>query len=85
MLKKLEQMFFPMRKIIFNFTFNLCLFSLLIIGIQNSSDKNKINLLFNETVELPVSFIIGTSFIFGSIFGNFLFLNDFNNLNSKSD
>ena len=78
-------MFVSMRKIIFNFTFNLCLFSLLIIGIQNSSEKNKINLIFNETVELPNSFIIGTSFIFGSILGNFLFLNDFNSLNSKSD
>ena len=75
-------MYFPVRKIIFNFTFNLCLFSVLIIGIQNSSDKNKINLLFNETVELPVSFIIGTSFIFGSIFGNLLVLNSHN---SKSD
>ena len=78
-------MFFPIRKIIFNFIFNLSLFGILIIGIQNSSEKNKINLLFNETVELPVSFIIGSSFICGSIIGNFLGLNNLYNFNSKSD
>ena len=78
-------MIFPLRKIVFSLTFNLCLFSILVIGIQNSSDKNKINLLFDETVELPVSFIIGTSFIFGSIIGNLLFFKDFDNFNSKSD
>ena len=69
-------MFFPIRKIIFNFIFNLSLFGILIIGIQNSSDKNKINFLFKETVELPISFIIGSSFIFGSITGQFLIKND---------
>ena len=42
------------------------------IGIQNSSNKNKINLLVQETINLPISFIVGTSFITGSIFGNFL-------------
>ena len=40
------------------------------IGIQNSSDKSKINFLITETVKLPVSFIIGTSFISGSIVGS---------------
>ena len=78
-------MFFPIRKIIFNFIFNLSLFNILIIGIQNSSDKNKINFLFNETVELPISFIIGSSFILGSITGQFLTKNDLDKLNSKSD
>ena len=78
-------MFFPVRKIIFNFLFNLSLFSILIIGIQNSSDKNKINFLFKETVELPISFIIGSSFIFGSITGQFLIKNDLDKFNSKSD
>ena len=41
-------MFFPIRKIIFNFIFNLSLFGILIIGIQNSSDKNKINFLLKK-------------------------------------
>ena len=42
------------------------------IGIQNSSNKKKVNLLINETINLPVSFIIGSSFISGSITGTLL-------------
>ena len=45
------------------------------IGIQNSSTKRKVNLIINETIDLPVSFIIGISFISGSISGNLLNLN----------
>ena len=54
--------------------FNSCLFLALFIGIQNSSYKSKVNLLIDETIELPISFIIGSSFILGSITGSFLFL-----------
>ena len=43
--------------------------------IQNSSNKNKVDLIVNETIELPISFIIGTSFITGSFIGSFLKLN----------
>ena len=42
------------------------------LGIQNSSKKEKVNLLISETVNLPVSFIIGMSFISGSITGSLL-------------
>ena len=58
--------------------FNSCLFVLLFIGIQNSSNKSKVDLLIDETIELPISFIVGSSFILGSIFGSFLVL-DLNN------
>ncbi len=58
-----------MKKIIFNFTFNFILFLTLVIGIQNSSKKEKIYLFNNESVKLPISFIIGISFISGSIIG----------------
>ena len=61
-----------MKKVILNIFFNLSLFVVLLIGIQNSSNKNKVNLLLNETVKLPLSFIIGTSFITGSILGSLL-------------
>ena len=64
-----------LKKIIFATTFNLCLFLLLMIGIQNSSNKSKVNFLINETVKLPISFVIGSSFICGSILGSFLNLN----------
>ena len=58
------------KKIIFALIFNSSLFLLLMIGIQNSRNKSKINFLINETVKLPISFIIGTSFISGSIIGS---------------
>ena len=60
------------RKLIFSIIFNSCLFLLLIIGIQNSSSKRKINLFKNETIALPISFIVGVSFITGSITGSFV-------------
>ena len=61
-----------LKKIIFALTFNSCLFLLLMIGIQNSSNKSKVNFLTNQTVQLPISFIIGSSFIGGSIIGSLL-------------
>jgi len=63
------------KKLFFVFSFNFCLFTLLIIGIQNSSQKSKVDLFFDESVALPVSFIIGSSFISGSILGSFLSAN----------
>ena len=62
-------------KIIFNTVFNLLLFLFLFIGLQNITNKTKINLIFNETIDLPVGFTIGTSFILGSIAGSFLNIN----------
>ena len=52
--------------------FNLTLFIILMIGIQNSANQRKVNLVLIETIKLPVSFIIGISFISGSISGSFL-------------
>ena len=63
------------RKIIFTLTFNSCLFLLLMIGIQNSSNKSRVNFLINETIKLPISFIIGSSFVGGSLIGSFLTIN----------
>ena len=63
-------MFFELKKFLFNTSLNITFFIILLIGIQNSSSKVKINLLINETIRLPISFIIGTSFISGSIFGS---------------
>ena len=65
-------MLINLKKLLFAFTFNISLFLVLIIGIQNSSSKKKVNLLINETVSLPISFIIGISFIGGSLCGSFL-------------
>ena len=58
------------KKIFFMVIFNSCLFSILVIGLQNNSNKNKVNLIIEETVKLPLGFIVGSSFIAGSIIGN---------------
>ena len=63
-----------LKKLVFTAIFNTCLFLILFIGIQNSSNKNKVDLLIDETIEFPISFIVGSSFIIGSIFGSFLVL-----------
>ena len=61
------------KKLFLSTIFNSFLFLALFIGIQNSSNKSKVNLLVDETIELPISFIVGSSFILGSILGNILF------------
>ena len=62
-----------MKNLVISIIFNLSLFILLLVGIQNSSNKRKVNLLINETVNLPVSFILGSSFIMGSLTGSLLY------------
>tara|TARA_A100001388_G_scaffold165406_1_gene123529 strand:+ start:83 stop:331 length:249 start_codon:yes stop_codon:yes gene_type:complete len=74
----LIEVFTYMKNLVVSTIFNFCLFILLMVGIQNSSNKRKVNLLINETVDLPISFIIGSSFILGSLTGSFLSSNIFN-------
>ena len=68
-------MFSLLKKLFLTISFNSCLFLLLIIGIQNSLNKSKVNLLIDETVFLPVGFIVGSSFISGSIYGSLITIN----------
>ena len=68
-------MLLQFKKLFFTFAFNFSLFLLLMIGIQNSSSKKKVTLIVNETVELPISFIVGVSFISGSLTGSLLKIN----------
>ena len=70
-------MSFFIKKLFFAAIFNSCLFLILFIGIQNSTNKRRVDLLINETIELPVSFIVGSSFILGSVLGS-LFVFDIN-------
>ena len=63
------------KKLFYSAIFNSCLFAILFIGIQNSTNKSKVNFLINETIELPISFVVGSSFILGSILGSFIEFN----------
>jgi len=71
-------MFLNLKRLVFAIAFNSSLFILLMVGIQNSSNKTKVNLLLGETVRLPISFIAGISFISGSLIGNFLIIDSSN-------
>ena len=68
-------MFSPLRKLVFTIILNSSLFLILIIGIQNSLNRKKVNLIFSETINLPISFIVGISFITGSFTGSVLTTN----------
>ena len=72
-------MSFLIKKLLFALILNGSMFLILFIGIQNSSNKSKVNFLINETIELPISFIVGSSFILGSILGSF----DVFNMNNR--
>ena len=63
-----------LKKLFFVISVNLFLFLFLMLGIQNSSEKHKINLIVDETIALPLSFILGVSFISGSLLGSSLLL-----------
>ena len=64
-----------LKNIFFSIFFYFFLFILLIIVIQNSSKKSKVYFFNRETVFLPISFIVGGSFISGSLTASFLSLN----------
>ena len=68
-------MSFLIKKLFLTVILNSCLFLILLIGIQNSSSKSKVDLLIDETIELPISFIVGSSFILGSLLGSFIVVN----------
>ena len=63
------------KKLLHSAIFNSCLFVILFIGIQNSSNKSKVDFFINESIELPISFLVGSSFILGSILGSFIEFN----------
>ena len=63
------------KKLFHSAIFTSCLFAILFIGIQNSSNKSKVDFLINKTIELPISFVVGTSFLLGSILGGFVEFN----------
>ena len=70
-------MIYTIKKFIFALLFNTSFLVILIIGIQNSSNKNKVDFIVNETIELPVGFIVGISFMSGSLLGSVLNIGEF--------
>ena len=69
------------KKISFTLILNTTLLLILMVGIQNSSYRKKVNLLIGESVSLPLSFVVGISFISGSLMGSLIT----NNLSSQKN
>ena len=69
------KMYYLLKKLFLIISLNTCVFLLLIIGIQNSSNKSRVNFLIDKTVELPIGFIVGFSFLSGSLTGSLVSLN----------
>ena len=61
---------FFLKQLILSTTFNISLFIVLMVGIQNSSNKSRVNLYRIQTINLPIRFIVGSSFVCGSLFGS---------------
>ena len=58
---------------LFSLLINIFLLLFLIFTIQNNHQKQKVKVLEMESIELPISFILGSSFITGSFSGNLIF------------
>ena len=61
---------FLFKQLILSTFFNISLLIMLMIGIQNNTNKSRVNLYGIETINLPIGFIVGTSFVCGSLFGS---------------
>ena len=55
----------------FNITSGVLLILFLCLGSQNLDRRHSLNLVVNETVELPIGFIVGISFAIGFLSGGF--------------
>ena len=62
-------MFFRLQLLTLNITTAILLMFFLCLGSQNLDKKYSLDFLINETVALPIGFLIGTSFTFGLISG----------------
>ena len=65
-------MYLTIRKLFFIFALNFSMFLLIMIATQNSLEKRKVNFILGETISLPTGFIMGVSFISGSIASSIL-------------
>ncbi len=73
-------MIFQIKKLLITLSLTTFSFLFLIIIIQNSFVKKKVTFLNYETINFPVSFIIGSSFISGSLIGSFFSFNSNRNI-----
>ena len=72
-------MFFKLQLLSLNVATAILLIFFLCLGSQNLGSKYSLNFIINETVALPIGFLIGTSFTLGLMTGGLtsvLIIND---------
>ena len=62
-------MFFRLQLLTLNISTAILLTFFLCLGSQNLGKKYSLDLLINKTVDLPIGFLMGTSFTIGLISG----------------
>ncbi len=62
-------MLLKLKLLTFNISIGVLLITFLCLGSQNLEKRYSLNLLVNETVELPSGFILGIAFTFGFLSG----------------
>ena len=62
-------MFFRLQLLTLNLTTAILLIFFLCLGSQNLEKKYSLDFLINKTVDLPIGFLIGTSFTLGLMSG----------------
>ncbi len=72
-------MFFRLQLLTLNIATAILLILFLCLGSQNLGKRYSLNFLVNKTVDLPIGFLIGTSFTLGLMSGgisSILMIND---------
>ena len=72
-------MFFKLQLLTLNIATALLLIFFLCLGSQNLSNRYSVNFLINKTVDLPIGFLIGTSFTLGLFSGGMTSILLYNN------
>tara|TARA_Y100001968_G_C19363743_1_gene721281 strand:+ start:62 stop:286 length:225 start_codon:yes stop_codon:yes gene_type:complete len=62
-------MLLKLKLLTFNFTSFILLILFICLGSQNLDKRHSLNFIVNETVELPIGFIVGVSFAIGFLGG----------------
>ena len=63
-----------LKNLLVNLLSNMAVLLLLFLLIQNSSIKKSVNFLKFKSVEMPISLVVGISFIAGSSLGGALYI-----------
>ena len=78
-------MLFRLKLLTLNIASAILLIFFLCLGSQNLNKKHSLNFFVNKTVDLPIGFLVGTSFALGVMSGGLTsVLTNYKDLNNKN-